>query len=140
MKSIEKCYEILGVPPSATKDQVKQAYHDLAKVWHPDRFMHDKRLQSRAQEKLKEINEAYTVVMSPQAYAAGPSSWRPKTAQSTKPAARPREPRPKDKYRMRSYVSIITLLIAIAIVSMIFFIYGWPYELVHSQKAVHELM
>ena len=31
----------------------------MAKVWHPDRFGHDERLQKKAQEKLKEINEAY---------------------------------------------------------------------------------
>ena len=31
----------------------------MAKVWHPDRFVHDPRLQEKAQEKLKEINEAY---------------------------------------------------------------------------------
>ena len=58
-RDISRCYEILGLKPSATPDQVKQAYRDLCKVWHPDRFGHDPRLQQKAQEKLKEINEAY---------------------------------------------------------------------------------
>lgn len=54
-----KYYELLGVAPGVSARELKQAYHDLAKVWHPDRFSHDPRLQQKAQEKLKEINEAY---------------------------------------------------------------------------------
>jgi hypothetical protein len=55
----DKYHELLGVAPGASGRELKQAYHDLAKVWHPDRFSHDPRLQQKAQEKLKEINEAY---------------------------------------------------------------------------------
>src|SRR4029079_18185020 len=44
--------------------ELKAAHRDLAKVWHPDRFQHDPRLQEKAQEKLKEINEAYDLVIS----------------------------------------------------------------------------
>ena len=53
-------FEILELQPGATPDEVKQAYRDLAKVWHPDRFKgEDERLKSKAAEKLAEINEAY---------------------------------------------------------------------------------
>lgn len=55
----EKCYEILGAKPGASAQELKAAYKDMAKVWHPDRFAHDPPLQQKAQEKLKEINEAY---------------------------------------------------------------------------------
>ena len=44
--------------------ELKAAHRDLAKVWHPDRFLHDPRLQEKAQEKLKEINEAYEQISS----------------------------------------------------------------------------
>lgn len=56
---LAKYYELLGVAPGASGSELKQAYHDLAKVWHPDRFSHDPRLQQKAEKKLKEINDAY---------------------------------------------------------------------------------
>ena len=56
-------FEILGVPEVASKDEIKQAYKDLVKVWHPDRFSGDSRLQQKAQEKLKVINEAYDALI-----------------------------------------------------------------------------
>lgn len=59
MNDITKCYETLGLKPEASLDEVREAYRDLVKVWHPDRFAHDPKLQLKAQEKLKEINHAY---------------------------------------------------------------------------------
>src|SRR3989338_448363 len=56
---MEKYYKILEVHTNASEPEVKQAYRDLVKVWHPDRFTHDIKLQKRAEEKLKEINDAY---------------------------------------------------------------------------------
>ncbi len=52
-------YDVLGVKPGVSDRELKAAHRDLAKVWHPDRFLHDPRLQEKAQGKLKEINEAY---------------------------------------------------------------------------------
>ena len=62
MPNIKKCFEILGVQPGASDEEIKEALRDLVKVWHPDRFGGDPRLQKKAQEKLKEINEAYEAV------------------------------------------------------------------------------
>ena len=56
---LSKCYELLGVNPGVSAQELKTAHRDMAKVWHPDRFSHDPRLQQKAQEKLKQINEAY---------------------------------------------------------------------------------
>ena len=59
-----KAYEVLGVKPGVSNTELKAAHRDLAKVWHPDRFLHDPRLQAKAQEKLKEINQAYEQLIS----------------------------------------------------------------------------
>ncbi|MCL2365677.1 MAG: J domain-containing protein [Oscillospiraceae bacterium] len=54
-------YKILGVSPSATDDEVKKAYRDLVRKYHPDNY-HDNPLSDLAQEKMKEVNEAYDAV------------------------------------------------------------------------------
>ena len=59
MTSVEKHYRTLGIEPGASLKEIKEAYRDLASVWHPDRFTSNLRLQEKAQEKLKEINVAY---------------------------------------------------------------------------------
>ena len=56
-------YEVLGVPSSATDEEVKKAYRNLARKYHPDNY-HDSPLADVAQEKMKEINEAYEAVQS----------------------------------------------------------------------------
>src|SRR5689334_17211029 len=51
-------YEILGVPRSANDAEIKKAFRKLAREFHPD-VAKDKK---RAEEKFKEINEAYEVL------------------------------------------------------------------------------
>ena len=55
-------YEILGVSPNATDDEVKSAYRNLARQYHPDNYT-DNPLSDLAQEKMKEINEAYDTIV-----------------------------------------------------------------------------
>lgn len=52
-------YEMLGLQAGASPEEIRQAYLDLVKVWHPDRFSHDPRLQRKANDRLREINLAY---------------------------------------------------------------------------------
>ena len=54
-------YSVLGVSPSASDDEVKKAYRDLARKYHPDNY-HDNPLADLASEKMKEINEAYDAI------------------------------------------------------------------------------
>ena len=61
---IQRCFEILELDSKASSDKVKQAYRDLVNVWHPDRFPGNPRLKQKAEEKLKEVNEAYERVLS----------------------------------------------------------------------------
>ena len=51
-------YQILGVPETASDEEIKKAYRELARKYHPDNY-HDNPLEDLAQEKMKEINAAY---------------------------------------------------------------------------------
>lgn len=55
-------YRVLGVSPQATDDEIKSAYRELAKKYHPDNYANSP-LADLAGEKMKEINEAYDQVM-----------------------------------------------------------------------------
>ena len=52
------CYDVLGVPRSASKDDIKKAYRKLALKYHPDKTKGDK----SSEEKFKEASEAYHVL------------------------------------------------------------------------------
>jgi hypothetical protein len=56
--------ELLDLPDAFAEAQLKQAYHDLVQVWHPDKHSHNERLRKKADEKMKEINHAYEVLQS----------------------------------------------------------------------------
>ena len=51
-------YEVLGVSKDASQDEIKKAYRKLAKQYHPDNYVNNP-LADLAEEKFKEINEAY---------------------------------------------------------------------------------
>ncbi|MBN2831208.1 MAG: molecular chaperone DnaJ [Candidatus Omnitrophica bacterium] len=53
-------YEVLGIQKSASLDEVKKAYRELALKFHPDRVPHEKKKE--AEEKFKDISEAYAVL------------------------------------------------------------------------------
>ena len=53
-------YEVLGVSPGATKEQIRSAYRKLANQYHPDKVAHlGRELQELAEKRFKEIQEAY---------------------------------------------------------------------------------
>ncbi|NLI82481.1 MAG: J domain-containing protein [Deltaproteobacteria bacterium] len=54
-------FHTLGLEPGASIEQVKKAYRELAKRWHPDRFQQQSAQdRKRSEEKFKEITRAYT--------------------------------------------------------------------------------
>jgi DnaJ domain len=54
-----KNYLILGIHPGASWKQLRQAYKKMVNAWHPDRFQQDVRQKKLAEEKTKEITQAY---------------------------------------------------------------------------------
>ncbi len=68
-------YTVLGIKPGATDEEIKKAYHELAKKYHPDHY-HGHPLKSLAEEKMAEINEAYDTLTNPQKRAAWEQAGR----------------------------------------------------------------
>lgn len=62
---VDNPYAVLGLSPNATDEEVKQAYRQLAKKYHPDRNPGDQ----EAARKMQEVNEAYDQIKNPEKYA-----------------------------------------------------------------------
>ena len=54
-------YTVLGVSSNASDQEIKKAYRELARKYHPDNYV-DNPLADLAEEKMKEINEAYEAI------------------------------------------------------------------------------
>lgn len=84
---VQDALKILGLKPAATPDEIRQAYRDLVKVWHPDRFGTDARLRAKAEEHLKSINSAFHTLEScgfrtdvPEPAPEPAAAWQPQAA------------------------------------------------------------
>lgn len=55
-------YSVLGVSRNASDAEIKKAYRELARKYHPDNY-HDNPLSDLAQDKMKEVNEAYNSIL-----------------------------------------------------------------------------
>ena len=85
----ESDYEVLGLQPGASLEQIKEARRDLVKVWHPDRFTSDPALRKKAERKLQDINGAYerlqSLLSTKQRVASPRRSTSPERARSSEP-------------------------------------------------------
>lgn len=55
-------YQVLGIGANATDDEVKRAYRELSRKYHPDSYVNNP-LADLAEEKFKEVQEAYNQIM-----------------------------------------------------------------------------
>jgi DnaJ domain len=110
MHESEAYFRTLELDQNATLDEIKQAYKDLVMVWHPDRFAHNIRLRHKAEEKLKQFNQAYDCLkqwcMDPRPASGNTrrsgSSSRPQSAHYQKPRSPQSEPRQTQPRSTRS--------------------------------------
>lgn len=62
VSSCEECMqalERLGISSPTSDEDIRSAFKDFVRVWHPDRFVQDVKLRSRAEQEMKKINVAY---------------------------------------------------------------------------------
>lgn len=67
-------YKVLGVPHNASNDDIKKAYRELSRKYHPDSYV-DNPLSGLAEEKFKEVQDAYKQIMSEREGGSGSSSY-----------------------------------------------------------------
>ncbi len=67
-------YKVLGVSYNATDDEIKKAYRELVKKYHPDNY-HNSPLADLANEKMQEINEAYDMIQKQRAAGSSHSGF-----------------------------------------------------------------
>ena len=67
-------YEVLGINEGASEDEIKRAYREMVKKYHPDQYQNNP-LSKLAEEKLREVNEAYDYLMK-NAAPRHDSSWQ----------------------------------------------------------------
>ena len=88
MQNFRNYYQILGVPRDASSDEIKKVYRRLARQYHPDLNPGNK----EAEEKFKEISEAYDILSDPSKraqYDQFSRFWKQKDFQSSKAARTP---------------------------------------------------
>ena len=89
-------YELLEVAPNATAEEIKAAYLRLAKQWHPDRFSGAEK--AGAEQRFRELNEAYTAVKDPSRRAAVPLPSKAAKAKEAPSNPVPQERSARDWY------------------------------------------
>ena len=81
MEGEKDYYKILGVDKNASEDDIKKKFRSLSKEWHPDKFATDSEEKKKeAEEKFKEINEAYSILSDKEKraqYDNADSGWGP---------------------------------------------------------------
>ncbi len=78
-------YSILGVGTDATDEEIKNAYRNLARKYHPDNYGDDNPLKELAKEKMQEVNEAYDEIQRDRASSSSGSSYSSSYSSSSEP-------------------------------------------------------
>lgn len=108
----------LGLEPGASLEDVKKAFRDLSKVWHPDRFGEDPALQKKAEDQLKAINDAYRQL---QDYQPELDSGRQMETGRPPPGRRMDERvlRPRKRFHPSEKLPLLMVIVAITVVILL---------------------
>ena len=79
-------YKVLGLKETATDAEIKAAYYDAVRKYHPDQYR-DNPLSDLAEEKLKEINEAYDTIQRMRKEGSGNAGQAYSSAESARRAS-----------------------------------------------------
>lgn len=74
-------YEVLGIKEGASKEEIQRAYKELVKKYHPDQYG-DNPLRKLAEDKLRDINEAYETLKSSHSSSYNKSNYSSSTNHS----------------------------------------------------------
>ena len=95
-------YELLDIAPTASADEIKTAYRIQAQLHHPDRLQGvNEKVRQYAEERLKKINAAYTVLNDPAKRREYDARQRVQPAPRERAVYDPPEPEPETQYRAR---------------------------------------
>jgi len=123
----EEARRVLHVGADCARDEVRRAYTDLVKVWHPDRFQSDPRLREKAEETLRLINAAYAVLQRTE--PAGFGTPEPSVEREPSRPATGRDPasivRPAPPTRIRRPGLWAAIVGSIAGVALVFAVIAW---------------
>jgi uncharacterized membrane protein YhaH (DUF805 family) len=109
---MENHYQILGIRPDATQDEIKQAWKFCVQAFHPDKF--SERQRETAEQRMKDINAAYEVLSEPIERASydrkhaernRPESTPPPSPRSAPPPARQKTPSSTDSGKPKGQAS-----------------------------------
>ena len=120
-------YDILGVSPNATPEDLRQAHRRLAQRFHPD--LHLDEQKHWAEEHMKRVNEAYLTLKNPQSRARYDSTLQMRAAIAERPSpgdewwirysAAYTPPRPARRSKMRGYVELAVWILAPVLLAML---------------------
>jgi tetratricopeptide (TPR) repeat protein len=136
-QQIKDFYRELDLEPGDDLVSVRESYRQLVKVWHPDRFTHDHKLQTMANDKLRRIILAYEALLAffeaegiaqssspPKAEAPAGSDWLEEVIKMSRNDRPPKTPRAAhgsniyhaglSRYRARDYKAALRLFLQAA--------------------------
>ena len=126
----QKDLALLDIEDGASLNELKSAFREMTKVWHPDRFAGDQELTKKAHEKLIEIKDAYERLNSYFAKRKFSSSAKPKESENRQSDSDEHKEKPNKNYDGNSVIHrFFEVLLKIAIYACVGFLLLITYSL-----------